>query len=510
MSDVTLKRIIDLETQSEVDSSVYTIIDSPTGMGKKYPLGNLVGEVDNLKQDFNDITDEKSFESKNLFNPNAEGVVTGKYLDTSGNLQTGNGWNTTDYIDVSGLESIVGSVWSADDSYVTYSKLNFLHIYGATKNHLGKVWDTSPDGVYTVGENVKYIRFCWQPNNELVNGRKMMVESGTTHSSTYEAWFAPYTATFIDPDALEDGSIEEEKLSPDFINRLSNVLPPENDIIVFWGDSLTYSQYASDDAHRYPAILGTLANKTTKNFGMPGANSMDISGLQGGMPIYLDPFTLPADTSSVTVTLRDANGVSDYIGLLHHMPRGGWVNSIQAMDNSWLLDGIPVMLSYVSPNMKVYRLEAGEEAITFDRPVKLTSVNNWWQAPIQVFWVGTNDAPDTAEKAQRTVDVIQNMVKYYSGFRYLVLGMTVKSYADATNNIMGQTFGNHYVDVKDYLIKYGLDDNSITPTEQDTTDISNGVVPTSLRYDSVHFNDYGYNAIANCVYRHGKDLGYWS
>ena len=55
MSDVTLKRIIDLETQSEVDSSVYTIIDSPTGMGKKYPLGDLVGEVTDLKQDFNQL-----------------------------------------------------------------------------------------------------------------------------------------------------------------------------------------------------------------------------------------------------------------------------------------------------------------------------------------------------------------------------------------------------------------------------------------------------------------------
>ena len=54
MSDVTLKRIIDLETQSEVDNSVYTIIDSPTGYGKKFPLGGLVKEVTDLKQDFNE------------------------------------------------------------------------------------------------------------------------------------------------------------------------------------------------------------------------------------------------------------------------------------------------------------------------------------------------------------------------------------------------------------------------------------------------------------------------
>lgn len=61
MSDVTLKRIIDLETQSEVDSSVYTIIDSPTGMGKKYPLGDLVGEVTDLKQDFDTFAEMNQF-----------------------------------------------------------------------------------------------------------------------------------------------------------------------------------------------------------------------------------------------------------------------------------------------------------------------------------------------------------------------------------------------------------------------------------------------------------------
>lgn len=45
MSDVTLKRIMDLETQSDVDNSVYTIIDSPTGYGKKYPLGSFIASV---------------------------------------------------------------------------------------------------------------------------------------------------------------------------------------------------------------------------------------------------------------------------------------------------------------------------------------------------------------------------------------------------------------------------------------------------------------------------------
>ncbi|MBO7248320.1 MAG: SGNH/GDSL hydrolase family protein [Bacteroidaceae bacterium] len=62
MSDVTLKRIMDLETQSEIDNSVYTIIDSPTGYGKKFPLGGLVKEVTDLKEDLNNVKNTVTYE----------------------------------------------------------------------------------------------------------------------------------------------------------------------------------------------------------------------------------------------------------------------------------------------------------------------------------------------------------------------------------------------------------------------------------------------------------------
>ena len=35
---IELKRVVDLVTQSDVDSGVYTLIDSVSGAVKKYPL----------------------------------------------------------------------------------------------------------------------------------------------------------------------------------------------------------------------------------------------------------------------------------------------------------------------------------------------------------------------------------------------------------------------------------------------------------------------------------------
>jgi lysophospholipase L1-like esterase len=47
-----------------------------------------------------------------------------------------------------------------------------------------------------------------------------------------------------------------------------------------------------------------------------------------------------------------------------------------------------------------------------------------------------------------------------------------------------------------------------TPTTQDNTDITNGVFPTGMHYDSVHLNGYGYNIIANRVATLIKQYGW--
>lgn len=70
-------------------------------------------------------------------------------------------------------------------------------------------------------------------------------------------------------------------------------------------------------------------------------------------------------------------------------------------------------------------------------------------------------------------------------------------------------FGRHYINQRKYMLEYGLSDAGITPTVEDTAAISQGKIPPSLLYDDVHYNDKGYNIIANLVVERGKELGYW-
>ena len=63
-------------------------------------------------------------------------------------------------------------------------------------------------------------------------------------------------------------------------------------------------------------------------------------------------------------------------------------------------------------------------------------------------------------------------------------------------------------ELSQYLVEYGLQDAGITPTAQDLIDISNGVVPSSLRADAVHFTADGYTILAQQVYNKLEQLGW--
>ena len=62
----------------------------------------------------------------------------------------------------------------------------------------------------------------------------------------------------------------------------------------------------------------------------------------------------------------------------------------------------------------------------------------------------------------------------------------------------------------DYMIRYGLSDFNITPTEADETDISLSIIPESLRCDAIHPNEKGCEIMANLIYLRGKEVGYWT
>lgn len=71
----------------------------------------------------------------------------------------------------------------------------------------------------------------------------------------------------------------------------------------------------------------------------------------------------------------------------------------------------------------------------------------------------------------------------------------------ANNAALAKRYGKHFVEIHRYAIVHGLADLGLSPTAQDTSDIANDVVPTTLRdsQTDLHPSDAGLTIIANRV-----------
>ena len=70
-------------------------------------------------------------------------------------------------------------------------------------------------------------------------------------------------------------------------------------------------------------------------------------------------------------------------------------------------------------------------------------------------------------------------------------------------------FGDKYINLRNYFVKYGLEQQGLDATEEDLNAIKVGSIPPNLLSDEVHFNASGYKVIGQVVYDRMIKLGYF-
>ena len=283
------------------------------------------------------------------------------------------------------------------------------------------------------------------------------------------------------------------------------------------GDSLTYGYGASPGTTDYPTILSALCEKTVYNLGVSGESTDEILARQGGFPAIVNPFIIPADTSDVEITFANTINIG---GGNTHLLRQSSNNLV----NPVIIDAVEGNISKSNGKYYFARLK-DETAHEVKRPqYVITKEMREHKDDIQIIFMGTNGgwmitADDAETRIKKLTSQIDMMIDYNTSKKYIIIGMhyfySWVLYNGLTKeqleNAMLLKYGNHYINLRKYMIEYGLADAGLTATEADMEAINNGNVPPSLLYsDGIHGNAYFYKILANLVNKKGVELGYWN
>lgn len=289
-------------------------------------------------------------------------------------------------------------------------------------------------------------------------------------------------------------------------HKIENELVVKNQIVCF-GDSLT--QGAGGNGISYPSVLKGLVgdNYSVINQGSGGENTIAILSRQGSVATYVNNIIIPANKTAVKLC-QPNEYLESNLGINSLLSIAGDMTGI----NPCYINGVIGNLLKVDDGNGIYytfqRYNDGEETV-IDRPTRIFfNATDKYNNSILCLFIGQNGGYNTEEEL---VEQIRNAIRHNNSNKYIILGLTTGSNAERASleKTMQNAFGLHYLNTRKYLYMYGLSDANIEPTAQDENDIKNGVVPNSLRSDSVHLNDKGYTVLGNLVYKKGVELGYW-
>ena len=265
--------------------------------------------------------------------------------------------------------------------------------------------------------------------------------------------------------------------------------------IIFWGDSLTAG--AGGNGTTYPKVCADELGITSYlNAGVGGETANTIASRNGANNMII-PIGDVNGTYSIG-DLKDAYGTN--ILPLRQGTGGNTVNPILVNGHKCTLS--LSQTSSTDANATYTITGYTGEPTKYPMPCKFSGCN--LTADITVIFVGQN-----GPSFEQRLSIIDSIVSRTNG-KYIVLTLSsgTEEQMKSQEATMLSKYGNHLFKTREMLSKYGLSMMNMTLTGEDTTAISNGSVPPSLRADSVHLNSSGYTALGKMLATHIRALGY--
>ena len=409
------------------------------------------------------------------------------------------------------LITVTASAVKGDNITIVEHNTGTVTNWNILQNNVRATEETHTEVVYTATSN-RDIGIYWYINTGETIKVKIGIYDITGYTNYTKIDFSDINSIYTKIKA----SNAEKADYADYAEKAGSIAKKDENIACV-GDSLTYGYGANPGSTDYPTVLAKLCGKTVYNLGVSGESTDEILARQGGFPAIINPVNIPANTSNVEITFASTVNVGGGNTHLLRKVSGNLANPV-------VIDGVEGNIS--ASNNKYYfaRLKDGT-AHEVKRPqYVITKEMREHKDDIQIIFMGTNGgwmitADDAETRIKKLTSQIDMMIDYNTSKKYIIIGMhyfySWVLYNGLTKeqleNAMLLKYGNHYINLRKYMIEYGLADAGLTATEADTEAINNGNVPPSLLYsDGVHGNSYFYNILANLVNKKGIELGYWN
>lgn len=252
------------------------------------------------------------------------------------------------------------------------------------------------------------------------------------------------------------------------------------------------------------------------NMGSGQEDSATILGRSGVVPYVVgDAFEIPAGLESVNITIQSENGKT----VTPLTAGNAGVNPVTIAGVAGTITRVSQGQGWGRNSYQFTRLEEGETVSVAKGEKITTACESEYQDYIHIVWLGTyGDFSNPEKLVSDTRDLLSRQTNNTD--RYLVIGpCTVRGAWDkpdtttmeAIDAAMMQAFGNHYINVRKYLIVDGITDAKLTLSKEDSRLVQMGRVPSGFRSNAsgADLNGTAYKLIGKLVYERMENLGFF-
>jgi len=275
--------------------------------------------------------------------------------------------------------------------------------------------------------------------------------------------------------------------------------------VICWGDSMTEGTGGGDVT--YPSTLEKISGAEVLNYGVFNETTRDIAARSGAKPQFVvaeSAVTIPADTTPIVLNTAGEDG--QWPGICIFGTAGMNPAMVGNVEGTFYHDDVT--------GLKMFKRNTPGEAVTLPvgTPVTTFASKDHKEGDILIIWSGNNENPQTAEAINDTIYWQKEIIKQSGTEDYAIISLTTKAMLpqiDLINEMFKNEYGEHYIDLRAYVLGDMISDAGINPTDADKMYLANGFVPPSLMdTDEIHGNSTFYEYAGKFIYKELQRMGY--